>query len=417
MLSNNGYVRGQYGVFGDKVYSGIKLNEYNLFNDEYTKHFLTTKEYVDSKFSKNTAFSVKSGYVHSMSGENNITQYSVGTTAEPKFDEDGKKITNNENFEVNDGYIIKSGDIYSIGYINSVETGTGTGHINDIIQLELGQQLYSELDNQIYTLIEAPIGGNNSTIIPILVPETITTTITNSNNNDVITFDKLYNDTVYHKLTINPLSFSLLEQTIEFTIPSNATTLYDKYIEFCLNNYAENDTSKIISLSAFSGIHNDGQNEFTTLLFETSTNKYTAMFEHTEGTSTIINTINLTYTAGTQGTPGTYANASSVINGYGNYTYYLIDYYNNNVVKVVLKNGTSPTIHPTMETPITETINITNGYFKDLSLLAEIKITKDLTASPNKTYTVLIRALSSPENQRVSDWTVESSIILNTYKS
>ena len=46
--------------------------------------------------------------------------------------------------------------------------------------------------------------------------------------------------------------------------------------------------------------------------------------------------------------------------------------------------------------------------------MKKIKITKDLTASP-KTYTVSIRALSSPENQRVSDWTVESSIILNTY--
>lgn len=406
MLSNNGYVRGQYGVFGDKVYSGIKLTDYSLNNDEYTKHFLTTKEYVDSKFSKNTVFSVKSGYVHSMVNQN-ITRYEVGT--DPTFDNDGKKITINEkSFVENDGYIIKSSGNYSIGFIDSDETG----HINDIIQLELGQQLYSELDNQIYTLISAPIGNNNA-IIPILVPETITTTITNSNNNDVITFDKLYNDTVYHKLTINPLSFSLLEQTIEFTIPSNATTLYDKYIEFCLNNYTENDTSKIISLSAFSGIHNDGQNEFTTLLFETSTNKYTAMFEHTEGSSTIINTINLTYTAGT---PGTYANDSSVINGYGNYTYYLIDYYNNNVVKVVLSGGTSATTHPTMNTPTIETINITNGYFKDLSLLAEIKITKDLTASP-KTYTVSIRALSSPENQRVSDWTVESSIILNTYKS
>ena len=400
MISNNGYIRGEYAVIGKTAYAGTKLSDYRLNNDEFTKHFLTTKEYVDSKVVGNSIFSIKSGYTHSISN-NTISPLNSGNDA------DGKSVTKREGTEETTStflstgnYIINNNGVYSIGVIENT-----TGTVGHQVELELGQQLYSELDNQIYTLIQY-----GSPVTKILVPETITTTISNENNNDIITFDKLFNDTIYHKLTINPLNFTSLEQSISFSIPITGTTTYDKYIEYCLNNYTENDTSKIISLSAFSGIHNNGQNEFTALLFETSTNNYTAMFEHTERTSTIINTINLTYTAGT---PGTYADNSSSIIGEGNYTYYLIDYYNNNVVKVVLTGG-STGISATMGNPTVETINTTNGYFKDLSLLAEIKITKDLTASP-KTYTVSIRALSSPENQRVSDWTVESSIILNTY--
>jgi len=407
MLSNNGYVRGEYAVIGKTVFAGTKLSDYRLNNDEFTKHYLTTKEYVDSKVKGNSIFSVKSGYTHSINN-NAISPLSTGNDA------DGKPVTKTEESTDTEGtfssignYIIKNDGVYSIGVIEDT-----AGTVGYQVELELGQQLYSELDNQIYTLIEAPI-GTSSTVISILVPETLSITISNSNNNDVITFDKLYNDTVYHKLTINPLSFASLEQEIVFIIPSSSTSIYGKYIEYCLQNYAENSASKIISLSAFSGIHNNGENEFTALLFETSTNNYTAMFEHTEGTSTIINTIKLTYTAGT---PGTYANNSSSIIGEGNYTYYLIDYYNNNVVKVILTEGSSQSHTPaTFDSSTIETINTANNYFKDLSLLAEFKITKNLTASP-KIYTVSIRALSSPENQKVSDWTVESSIILNTYK-
>lgn len=408
MLSNNGYVRGEYAVIGKTVYAGTKLSDYRLNNDEFTKHYLTTKEYVDSKIRVNSIFSVKSGYTHQIS-EGKINAYSPSVTEPANLDIDGKLITISESFSADDGYIIKEDGKYSIGII---EDGNGTVGYQE--ELDLGQQLYSELDNQIYTLIEAPI-GTSSAVIPILVPETLSITISNNNNNDVITFDKLYNDTVYHKLTINPLSFASLEQTIDFTIPSSSTSIYGKYIEYCLQNYAENSASKIISLSAFSGIHNNKQNEFTALLFETSTNNYTAIFEHTEGTSgnehTIINTINLTYNNGSYTDSST--SPSSII-GEGNYTYYLIDYYNNNVVKVILTGGSSGT-PATMGSPTIETINTANDYFKDLSLLAEFKITKNLTESSKK-YTVSIRALSSPENQKVSDWTVESSIILNTYR-
>ena len=407
MLSNNGYVRGQYGVFGDKVYSGIKLNEYNLYNDEYTKHFLTTKEYVDSKFSKNTAFSVKSGYVHSMNGENNITQYAVGTP-NPTFDNDGKIITINENFVVNDGYIIKSGDIYSIGFLNSVETGTETvtGHINDIIQLELGQQLYSELDNQIYTLISAPI-GNNSTIIPILVPETITTTITNSNNNDVITFDKLLNDTIYHKLTVSfNLSNSSPTDSLTFTIPSLSSTNYEKYIGYMLKNNNEESVSKIISLSSYSGIVNNGIN---LLLVETSSTASTSDLECMIDENNIIK---LKYTKGTQEDPGDkYTNnGSSLTITTGDY--YLIDYYNKHVVKASLP---LPTVQ-TQQIPIDDAnIGTDNTYAKDLSLIAELSISKTLT-SGSGSYTINIRALSSPDSQHITPWVIETPLILNTYK-
>ena len=440
MLSNNGYVRGQYGVFGDKVYSGIKLTEYNLYDNEYTKHYLTTKEYVDSKFSKNTVFSVKSGYVHSMNGENNITQYTVGTSGtppKPNADIDGKIITINENFVENDGYIIKSGDIYSIGFLNSVGTGTPkTGHINDIIKLELGQQLYSELDNQIYTLISAPIGedeSQNIISIPILVPETITLDNIHYTDEDtyqdnpitttdIITFDKLFNDSVYHKITISPLDLSTNKiYSTTLTIPTTSTpSNYTAYIEYMLKNNNEESVGKIISLSSYSGIVKNGINallfEISVIINGTPTTAYTAQISTIENNVEVIDIITIYYSS----SEPSIINAKTTINSTSNNTYYLIDYYNKHVVKCVINNGTSGSASVSIDDNNIGTGSQYDVYTKDLSLLAELNITKVAAISPNTgyaSYKIVIRALSSPDSQHITPWVIETPLILNTYKS
>lgn len=395
MLSNNGYVRGEYAVIGKTVYAGTKLSDYRLNNDEFTKHYLTTKEYVDSKVKGNSIFSVKSGYTHQLNGEGKISAYSTDTNP----DYDGKPIITLESSIINGGgYIIEdNNNNYSIGIVEDAE-----GTVGYQVNLELGQQMYSELDNQIYTLIEY-----GSPAKKILVPETIKTTITNSNNNDVITFDKLFNDTVYHKLTISPLDLSTTTtHTVTLTIPTTGAgaSNYTSYIEYMLKNNLEEQVGKIISLSSYSGIVNSGINY---LLFETSSDSASSNLESMIDENNIIK---LTYN---KTTPG-YTNNGSVLSDSTSGTYYLIDYYNSNVFKCVIVDGSIDTSASSIDLS-PSTTEVSNVYAKDLSLLADLNISKSLT-SGSESYTITIRALSSPESQHITNWVIETPLILNTYK-
>ena len=407
MLNNNGYIRGEYAVIGKTAFAGTKLSDYKLDNDEFTKHYLTTKEYVDSKIKVNSLFSVKSGYTHQIIN-GKITALSTNS------DFDGKPITKTESLISSGGYIIKNDEgEYSVGIIED-----NTGKVGYEEELELGQQLYSELDNQIYTLIEY---GSPAT--KILVPETITTTISNSNNNDIITFDKLFNDTVYHKLTISPLDLSTTTtHTVSLTIPTTTTnpSNYTSYIEYMLKNNMEESVGKVISLSSYSGIVKSDINallfEIVETIEETEHIYYTAQISTKENNVEVIDTITLTYSSGTT-PPYNIVNNKTTINSTQTKTYYLIDYYNKNVVKCSLTSsgGTSPAEAAVSIDLSPSTTTIPNEYVKDLNLLAELNISKSLT-SGSESYTITIRALSSPEAQHITNWVIETPLILNTYK-
>lgn len=407
MLSNNGYVRGEYAVIGNTAIAGTKLSQYSK-EDEYTKHYLTTKEYVDSKVKGNSVFSVKSAYTHTESS-GSITAYTTGN------DIDGKNIVIAESLTSGGGYIIKSSNDYILGILDNA-----SGQIGLRITLELGQQLYNELDNQLYTIVK----DNNNLI---LVPEMLSKTLTLSESStdifdDDITFDKLYNNTIFHKLTLKT------GQTIDFssttskiydisTIPSTSTSL-DNYKKNLINKNDEIVSKQLFTMYSYSGIPlpSRNNNEITingwALLFETdaTTHKYTAMFEYVPqgGSTTITDVINVSYDTSTS----TYTNLSSDIHSTTDRKYILIDYYNHHTILATYTNSTT-----TLSVNIDDS-NITSAnYYQDLSLLVELTITKTTSSNADATYNYVFKAISSPDKQNIIGWaTIDPLVLISTYK-
>jgi len=410
MITNNGYIRGEYAVIGKTAYAGTKLSDYRLHDDEFTKHYLTTKEYVDSKVVGNSIYSIYSPYTHNYSGSGSISAFTSGN------DDDGKPINIGEDLSAGAGkrYVLLISGNYNLGIVDS------SGSVGVITELDLGQQIYSELDNQIYTLIQY---GSPAT--KILVPETITlnsltnTDASNITTTDIITFDKLFNDSVYHKITISPLDLSTNKiYTSTLTIPTTTSpSNYTAYIEYLLKNNNEENVGKIISLSSYSGIVNTGINA---LLFEIDEeqHRYTAQISTIESNVEVIDTITITYSS--SGPSYSIYNDGTTINSTSNNTYYLIDYYNKHVVKCDIDNsGASPTASVSIDDSNIGAGTAADVYEKDLSLLADLTISKIPASSPSTgytSYTITIRALSSPETQHITDWVIETPLILNTYK-
>ena len=374
MLSNNGYVRGEYAVIGNTAIAGTKLSQYSK-EDEYTKHYLTTKEYVDNKVKGNSVFSVKSAYTHTESS-GSITAYTSGN------DIDGKNILIAETLENGGGYIIKSSNNYILGILDNA-----SGQIGLRITLELGQQLYSEIDNQLYTIVK---DDNNNLI---LVPEMLSKSITISESSteifdDIITFDKLYNNTIFHKLSLKT------GQTIDFssttskiytisTIPTpSPDTNLDSYKRNLINNNDEITSKQLYTMYSYSGIPLSSRSQGGStinidgwaLVFETdaTNHKYTAMFEYTDNNTTITDVINVIYDTSTS----TYTNSSSVIQS-TNKNYILIDYYNHHTILVNISSSSINSVNID-----DENINSTN-YYQDLSLLVELTLSKTISDITN----------------------------------
>lgn len=396
MISNNGYIRGEYAVIGNTAMAGTKLNQYSK-EDEYTKHYLTTKEYVDSKVKGNSVFSIKTPYTHTISNEA-ITAYQANES-----DTDGKHVAANEVLVQNGNYIVGEGT--GIRSYKMVILDNNTGTVGMSIPLELGQQFYCELDKQLYTIV------NNEPNGFLLVSEMLSSELTISEGDpstdiftDTITYDKLYNNIILHKIQLEQ------DQTIDFSSTtthtySTVTALSDStninlYKKNTVNNNAEEVSKQVFSMYSYSGIPNDPTVNWA-LLFETEPNKYTAMFEDSGNTDII----NLAYNSSTPA----YTVESSTIESTDK-TFILIDYYNHHIVKVVLTSGTlgSPTIDDS-------NINESN-YYKDLSLLVELTITKTIS-SGTTTYNYIFTAISSPDKQNIIGWsTTDPLIVMSTYK-
>lgn len=175
----------------------------------------------------------------------------------------------------------------------------------------------------------------------------------------------------------------------------------------------EENAGKIISLSSYSGIIKIWINA---LLFEIDepNHRYTAQISTLENNIEVIDIITLTYD---NTTPNyTVYNNGTTINSTEDKTYYLIDYYNRHVIKFDIDNsGASPELTTSIDNL---NIDIDNtDYVKDLILLVELNISKIGSNNNYTSYFITIRALSSPENQHITPWIIETPLILNTYKS
>jgi len=201
MITNNSYIRSDYGIINKNIIAQTKLNEYDK---ETNKNFLTTKEYVDSKINNeinNLCYSVEVPYIHTY---NSLNPYYGG---EDYHDVDGKYIMNDYKFITNKWYLLKDNDEYYL--FSGISENDGFDiDIKKTIKMNIGQRIWCKSDNKIYYLISFLNNYDE-------YDESITYTYLNILIPNDFQFDLTQSNTERIKLKCNPLEFTNFYHIIE----------------------------------------------------------------------------------------------------------------------------------------------------------------------------------------------------------
>ena len=210
MITNNSYIRSDYGIINKNIIAQTKLNEYDK---ESNKNFLTTKEYVDSKTNNvevKLIYTVGVPYVHKVS-DNKIT------AIQESNDEDGKKVLYDYTFNnaslIKDEYFIIKETENTISKYKLVKGNINNNSliITEKLDLVEGTILFSKYDLQYYILTS--FNNYNSTNLvenkQILTPiNNLYIFITNTNSSpktldDKIIFNIMNSQIINHNINLN----------------------------------------------------------------------------------------------------------------------------------------------------------------------------------------------------------------------
>ena len=239
MITNNSYIRSDYGIINKNIIAQTKLNEYDK---ESNKNFLTTKEYVDNKINNinvNLCYSIENPYVYEILSDGTQEYITNQNEEEQEYieeDIDGKDILNSSTEHIdfnNNGYYIGryvirneviptqiiSYNEYKLIKIEIHNNDRTKGYIIEKNDINIGQELYSKLDQEIYKFIiyNEKIINNviqkiifvpyNNILQLINIPEGIT---------DNIIFN-LYDNKIYHYLNgTDTKTFYIINNNTEY---------------------------------------------------------------------------------------------------------------------------------------------------------------------------------------------------------
>lgn len=296
MITNNSYIRSDYGVINKNIIAQTKLNEYDKENN---KNFLTTKEYVDTKinnFKVKINYTIGVPYIHIINN-NSIVPYSK--SSENNYDFDGKKILYNYSFSLNESgslitdeyFIIKELDengIYRYKLIKGEpDENDDKLIITEKIDLMEGIILFCKYDLQYYTLISYNYIENNGSVSNKQIITSINNLIIFDTNilttpkklNDKITFNIMNPQIINHNINLSNLSINELFNNIFINDmlskfinpPPPATSIYlinefyrnyfkdilklynDEYYNYYFDRLIK-DANQIIYFKSYSGI-------------------------------------------------------------------------------------------------------------------------------------------------------------------
>ena len=250
MITNNSYIRSDYGIINKNIIAQTKLKEYDK---ESNKNYLTTKEYVDSKINNvkvNLCYSIENPYVYEIL-TNGTQEYITNQNEEEQGeyieeDIDGKDILNSSSstghiYFNNNGYYIgryvkrsEADPTQIISYNDyklikiEVNNDRTIGYIIEKNDINIGQELYSKLDQEIYKFIiynEKIIVEEEEEIIQkiIFVPYNNRLELINTGgpNNPIEITDNiifnLYDNKIYHYLNgTDSKTFYVIDNNTEY---------------------------------------------------------------------------------------------------------------------------------------------------------------------------------------------------------
>ena len=231
MITNNSYIRSDYGIINKNIIAQTKLDEYNK---ESNKNFLTTKEYVDSKIVNNVniCYTIDNPYVYEIKEENN-QKYIENISGD--YDIDGKikyGYINDYGYYIG-RYVENNIIIYETDY-KLIKVGQEKQNKYFIIEendIHIGQEFYSKFDQEIYKFVMYYIEYNNSynkTII--FTPINIYLNIDKQNEPKEEIYDLLIfninNNILYHNVMINTFD-NLNNNNFNINL-NNDETIYKK---------------------------------------------------------------------------------------------------------------------------------------------------------------------------------------------
>lgn len=250
MITNNSYIRSDYGIINKNIIAQTKLDEYNK---ESNKNFLATKEYVDSKTNNvkvNLCYTIDNPYVYEIKEENN-QKYIVNFSG-VDYDIDGKKLQSiNISIKDNEYYIGRyiekhynnnNNEIINIDYFEykliKIQLINDQGIIIEENDINIGQEFYSKYDQNIYKFIMYYDENNIKKII--FTPINIYLNIKSNINNSNITIQEEINDLLIFNINNNMIYHNIIFD--EFDILNDDITNYKKENEM-IKTITENDTS------------------------------------------------------------------------------------------------------------------------------------------------------------------------------
>lgn len=246
MITNNSYIRSDYGIINKNIIAQTKLEEYNK---ECNKNFLTTKEYVDSRNSNvNINYHILDPYVYEIKndglGNEYIEKYNTSSTE----DIDGKEIilNNSYNFYNNEyyigRYITRNNENITYGNyrIVKISINGNNGTIIEKNNIQIGQQLYCLTNKLLYQFVKYKDLSNNEKII--FTPININLNI-NSNINNNLTEGDIQDeikDELIFNIDNNILYHNINDSNLNIINNSDIINLYYIKINNIIKTYNNN---------------------------------------------------------------------------------------------------------------------------------------------------------------------------------